>query len=70
MRLMPGRIEVAQPEREVDRVDVFERRSEQRQVRRKVGGGNDECELSAGRRRTPSFRLPILYPCRSIVTCW
>ena len=87
---MPRGIEIAQPEREVDRVDVFERRRERRQVRRQIGSGDatptghaDTSQLGigsvtldlgrwsfAGRRRTPSFRLPILYPCRSIVTCW
>ena len=36
MRLVPRRIEVAQAEREVDRVDVFERRGERRKVRREI----------------------------------
>jgi hypothetical protein len=41
MRLMAGHIEIAQPEREVDGVDVFEGRSEKWKVKGEVGCGEE-----------------------------
>ena len=66
MRLMLGDVEVAHAEREVDRVDVFERR---RQEERGARARNSDaraprrlCSLAdadqTGRRRSASFRLP------------
>ena len=37
---MAGDVEMAQPEREIDRVEIFERRGKERQVRRE----EDECD--------------------------
>ncbi len=62
MRPMGGDVEVADAEREVDRVDVFERwreerdmreREDQRQRGQRARRGHD-----TGRRRSASFRLP------------
>ena len=53
MRLMPRGIEIAQSQREVDRVDVFERRGERRKVGRQIGGGDQQ-------RPTPNSRTPNL----------
>jgi hypothetical protein len=39
MRLMPGDVEVAYAEGEVDRIEIFERSSGERQVEREERGG-------------------------------
>ena len=41
MRLMLRGIEIAKPQREVDRIDVFERRRDERRVRGKIGRSDD-----------------------------
>ena len=57
MRLVQRRVEMAQPEREVDRVDVFERRRQKRQVRSQVDGGDcHERRIAAPRRLVVSGR--------------
>ena len=63
MGLMPGDVEVAHAEREVDRIDVFERGREVKQVRERGNRTASGRELSlhaaqTGRRRSASFRLP------------
>ena len=62
---MPGDVEVAHAEREVDRVDVFERRREEEQVRDQEQDGEaprvalrTDGRDQTGRRRSASFRLP------------
>ena len=62
MGLVPGDVEVAHAEREVDRIDVFERGREVKQVRDEEKN-RDRRELSlhaaqTGRKRRASFRLP------------
>jgi hypothetical protein len=42
MRLMVFDVEVPQPEREVDRIDVLERRREQREVNDEIDRGDRE----------------------------
>ena len=74
-------VEVADAEREVDGVDVLERRGKERQVEaRNAARGRQRHERTdprkqrfgpsdaASRSTRPSFRLPVRYPCRSMVT--
>ena len=68
---MFGDVEVANAEREVDRVDVFERRRREtagaRARRPARGRAESRTDHWTGRSRSASFRLPRRYPCRSIV---
>ena len=71
MRLMVCDVEGAHAEREIDRIDVFERRRQVRKVEReKDQRGDRDSERQrarrrqpdvsyAGRRTSPSFRLPM-----------
>jgi hypothetical protein len=59
MRLMERGIEMAQAEREINRVDVFQRWREKREMRGEVDDRDDRRPLQAGRRISPSFKLPI-----------
>ena len=64
MRLVARDVEVAHAEREVDRVDVFERRREEREVRAPGTGAASAAtavlhgRTQTGRSRSASFRLP------------
>ena len=53
VRLVPGGVEIAQTKREVDRVDVFKRRSERRKVGRQIPSGDKQ-------RPTPNAPTPNL----------
>ena len=63
-------VELADPEREIDRVEIFEGRGEVRKVKgeeddgesgreRKAREARREKLFHAGRMNSPSFRLPI-----------
>ena len=51
VRLMTGDVEVAQPEREIDRIDVFERGCEIREVEREIENGDRDDRPRNGRLR-------------------
>ena len=51
VRLMTGDVEVSQPEREVDRIDVFERGCEIREVEREIENGDRDDRPRNGRLR-------------------
>src|SRR5205807_1078507 len=63
MRLVLGRIELVEAEREIQRVDVFERRGQKREMRReeqrRQGGGPEKFRLQTCRSSSPSFKLPV-----------
>ena len=63
MRLVLRRIELVQAEREIQRVDVFERRGQTREMRReeerRQGGGPEKFRLQTCRSSRPSFKLPV-----------
>ena len=72
--LMIRRIEIAHAEREVHRVEIFERRRKKGQMRdeknRGKRGGPEKLrrDLQTWRRIRPSFKLPVRYPFGSMVT--
>ena len=63
MRLVLRRIELVQAEREIQRVDVFERRGQTREMRReekrRQSGGPEKFRLQTCRSSRPSFKLPV-----------
>lgn len=71
VRLMARDVEMADAESEIDRVDIFERRGQVRQMREDEERGQRSrrvARVQAGRSRSPSFRLPVRYPWRSRLT--
>ena len=63
---MVGDVEVPDPEREVDRVEILERGGQVREVKREKRGGEQEWNPAraqktsyTGRSSRPSFRLPV-----------
>ena len=75
MGLVLRDVEVGDAEGEIDRVDVFERRRQEPEVRRdeqererRKGCAHGQGWNHTSRRRSASFRLPRRYPRRSIVT--
>ncbi len=64
---MRGHVEVPHAEREVDRVEIFERRGEIDQVQRQERDGENGDRAYTARRNNPSFRLPVRYPWRSML---
>ncbi len=75
MGLVLRDVEVGDAEGEIDRVDVFERRRQEPEVRRdeqererRQGRAHGRDWNHTSRRRSASFRLPRRYPRRSIVT--
>src|SRR5439155_18159980 len=74
VRLMAGDVEVANAKGEVDGIDVFERPGEEPEVRSNKErdqrtGSEPPGQCHAGLSSNPSLRLPVRYPCKSIVTC-
>src|SRR5205085_10895636 len=63
MRLVPGDVVIVDAEREVDRVEIFERGWQREEVdgekRRGEHAGEAERRLHAWRRSNPSLRLPV-----------
>ncbi len=72
MRAMGRDVEVADTEREIHRVDVFERGREEGNMRERENQRQRcQCALrthDTGRRRSASFKLPRRYPCKSRLT--
>ena len=77
MRLMMRDVESMKTQSEIDGIQIFERRREVREMKREKderqnaqrGEGPRAAQPSeiihAGRSKSPSFRLPVRYPCRS-----
>jgi hypothetical protein len=68
VRLMPRHVELSHAEREINRIEIFERCGQVGEVQRQERECQNRSRGYTARRSNPSFRLPVRYPCKSRLT--